>query len=438
MNVVVEPLPNCLATLRVEVEPERVEKAMQQLVKEFGEHARIPGYRPGKAPRNVIEKKFKKQIREELEGKLLRETAREAIQEKKLRVLQIASVEEVQLGDDKTMSFTATLVTQPEFELPEYKGLSVSVKPAEVTEAEVDESIANLREQAATFEEIEERSAQMEDFVVVDYQGTIDGKPVHELFPQAGKPLTANSDFWIKMTDEAFFPGYCAHLVNARPGETRAFDIEVPSDFPVEGMPGVKIHYEVTLKGVKRKVLPELDDAFANGVVQGKSLADLREIARDELREQKQSENESNKRNQVLKALLSRVECELPATMVREQTRRILADVVRDNQARGVTDEILKQNEKGLVGMASESARERVKGTFVLLRVAEKEGIRVTREEIFGRVAALAERAGVSFEKMQKELEKRSALDQIQEEILTSKALDFLVANASVSSAAAA
>ena len=438
MNVVVEPLPNCVATLKVELEPERVEKAKAQLVQEFGEHARIPGYRPGKAPRAVIERKFRKQIREELEGKLLREAAREAIEERKLRVLRIASVEEVELGEDQRMSFTATLITHPEFELPEYKGLPVEVKPVTVTDADVDEAIADIRDQSADFVDIPERGAQMGDFVVVDYEGTISGKPVHEIFPKAGKPLTSNTDFWIKMTEEAFFPGYCAHLLGAKPGETREFEIVVPADFPVEGMPGSTIHYRVVVKAVKEKVLPELDDAFAETIAKGKTMEQVRELAREELTRERGSQVEADKRGQVMKALLSRVECELPISMVRNETQRILADIVKENQARGVTDDVLKENEKQLVGMASQNARERVKGTFILVRIADKEGIRVTREELFGRVATLAQRAQLPFEKMMRELEKRNALEQIQEEIVTAKTLDFLVANASVTGAPAA
>ena len=222
MNVVLESLPNCLATLKVEVEPERVSEIQEKVTKEFGQFARIPGYRPGKAPRGVIEKKFKKQIREELEKKLLGDSTRQAIAEKKLRVLQLANIEDVQFGDDNRLSFTATVITQPEFQLPHYKGLSVQVRKVEVTDEEVDESIETLRDQAADFKDItEDRGAEMEDYIVVDYTGTIDGKPVHELFPKAGRPLSGNSDFWIKMTEEAFFPGFCAALVGAKPGESR-------------------------------------------------------------------------------------------------------------------------------------------------------------------------------------------------------------------------
>jgi trigger factor len=237
------------------------------------------------------------------------------------------------------------------------------------------------------------------------------------------------------MTPEAFFPGFAAQLVGAKPGETREFEIEVPADFPVEGMPGQKIQYKVTLKAIKEKVLPALDDAFANTVAKGKSLTELREMAREELGRQKVADVESSKRTGVMKQLLDKVECELPQGLVRQETQRILSDVVRENQARGVTEEVLKENEKELVGVAAQNARERLKGTFILLRIAEKEGLKVTREELFGRIAMLAQKYEMPFEKMLKELEKRNAIDQISEEIVTAKALDFLIANASVTSA---
>lgn len=435
MNVVLENLPNCLATLRVEVEPEKVSKAMEQLVRDFTQQARIPGYRPGKAPRAVIEKRYKKEIREELQKKLLGESTREAIAEKKLRVLQLASVDDVQLDDSHNMSFTATVVTQPDFTVPNYQGLSIEAKSPDVTDAEIEESLENLREQSADFTDVPERGAEMEDFIVVDYEGTINGEPVHVPFPKAGKPLSGNEDFWIRMTAEAFFPGFAAQLVGAKPGETREFEIEVPADFPVEGMPGQKINYKVTLKAIKEKVLPPLDDTFADTVAKGKTLVELREMAREEMGRQKKADVEAGKRTSVMKQLLENVECELPQGLVRQETQRILSDIVRENQSRGVTEEVLKENEKELVGVAAQNARERLKGTFILLRIAEKEGLKVTREELFGRVAMLAQKYEMPFEKMLKELEKRNAVDQISEEIVTAKVLDFIVSAASVTSA---
>ncbi|RYD69719.1 MAG: hypothetical protein EOP84_27930 [Verrucomicrobiaceae bacterium] len=203
-------------------------------------------------------------------------------------------------------------------------------------------------------------------------------------------------------------------------------------------VPGQKIQYEVTLKGIKQKALPELNDAFADSVVKGKTLEELRTMAREELSRQKVSGVETEKRNQIMRQLLSQVECELPQGLVRQETQRLLSDIVRENQARGVTEDVLKENEKELVGAAAQNARERLKGSFVLMQIAEAENIRVTREELFGRVAMLAQRYEMSFEKMLKELESRNALDQINEEILTAKALDFLVSTASVTNEPAA
>ena len=437
MNVVVENLPNCLATLKIEVSPEKVSSTREAVLKEFSQQARLPGFRPGKVPRSAIEKRFKGQIREELERLLVRDTVREAIQEKGLKVLQLASVDDVELPEaEGPGSFTATVVTQPEFELPAYKGLVVHLHSADVTDEDIDKSLDQIREQAADFNDIEEdRGAQMEDFIVVNYKGTINDQPVHEVFPKAGKPLTSGEEFWIKMTDEAFFPGFCAALVDAKVGERREFDVTVPADFPVEGMPGQTIHYGVTIRAIKAKVLPALDDAFADTIVKGKTLAELRDVAREEIGKRKKADVEAHKRTEVMRELLAKVECELPTNLVRAHTQSIVNDIVEENTARGVAEEVLKENEKDIVASATANARDRIKGTFVLLRIAEKEAIKVQREELLGRIATLAQRAKMGFEKMLKELDKRGAIEQIHEEMLTAKVLDFLVANASVTTA---
>jgi trigger factor len=434
MNVVVENLPNCITTLRVEVEPSKVAKAWDDVAGNYTKYARIPGYRAGKAPKAIIEKKFQKEIREELEKKLLSEACKEAIQEKGIKVLSLTQVDEVEIGDDKTMKFTATLVTRPEFQLPVYKGIVVPLKASDVSDAEIDDSLNQLREQGADFPDVtEDRGAQMGDFVVIDYRGTIDGAPVSEKFPQAGKPLSGNDDFWIHMVHEAFFPGFSEALVGTKRGETRTFEIEVPADFPVEGLPGQKIQYEVTVKQLKVKVLPELDDAFADTIAKGKTLADLRQMAREEIGRQKRTEAESAKRNEIMRQLLAQVECELPVDMVRTETRRILGDIVRENQARGIADDVLKQNEQEILGSAAQNARDRLKGTFILLRIADAENIKATQQEFDQRIAYLAARYEMKPDKLLKKLDERNAIDQILEEVLTGKVLDFLSANASVS-----
>ncbi len=438
MNVQVEALPNCLATLKVELPAEAVNAARQDITRDYAANAKLPGYRPGKAPLAVVERRFQKQIHEDLERKLLSESTRAAISEKNLRVLEVQNVEDVEFSPDQSLHFTATVITMPDFDLPEYRNIPVTVPPDEVSDAEVDAAIESARNQAATFEDIEGRGLQMDDYAVVDYDGTIDGKPVSEMYPKAGKPLTANSSFWVRMTPESFLPGFSDALMGAVVDEKREFDLAVPGDFVLEEMRGAKIHYVVTVRGLKAKKLPELDDAFASGVVEGKTLEEIREIARGELLREKKLENESRKRDQVIGYLVKRVECELPQSMVAGETRRLLGEIVQQEQARGVPDEALRQEEQKLVEVASRGAKEKVKSAFIIQRIAEAEKVTVSQAEIRGRVAAMAARYGMTPEKASRELEKRDAMDRVAQDILTAKVIDYLVANAQVTTAPAA
>ncbi|MGC3988681.1 MAG: trigger factor [Chthoniobacteraceae bacterium] len=432
MNVQVESLPNCITTVRVEVPADKVAETRETITKDYLKAARIPGYRPGKAPRGVIEAKFKKQIREDLEKQLLQESTREVIKERKLRVLTVSEVEDVEITPENAMHFTATLVTAPEFELPEYKGIAVQVPSEEVTEDDIVKALTNLQDQYSDFNDAEPRALVADDFAVIDYTGTADGKPIHEVYPLAGKQLTSGEDFWIRLTPEAFLPGFSEKLAGANVGETREFQLEVPADFPVEAMRGSKLDYKVTIKGIKDKVTPELNDEFAAKLAPGKTLEDVRGIVKTELERQKKMDVERAKRDQIMQGLLSKIECELPQNLVRYETQRMVNELVKENQSRGVADEVLKENEQNLVGAASQGAKEKIKGQFVLLRVAEKENLTVTREEFQQRIGMMAMRYQMTPEKLIKELQKNNSLDQVHEEILTGKALDFLVANASV------
>lgn len=433
MNVTVESLPNCLATLRVEVGSDRITKTREELVAQFCKEVKVSGFRPGRVPRPIVEKRFQKEIADELETRAVNSTLEDAIREKGLRVIQVNNVEDVKISVGEGLSFSATVVTVPEFDLPEYKGIAISVPSVDVAESEVDQALESMRERMADFVDLkEDRGAQMGDFLVVDYKGTTGGVAIHEAFPKVGPILSSNEGFWVRMTDEAFFPGFCAHLVGAKAGESRSFEIEVPADFPVEGFGGQKLQYAVTLKEIKVRVLPELNDEFASGFLKDKTLADLRNLVRSELEERRKKEVEGVKRDKVMEVLLGQVECELPEDMARAESNRVLSEVVRENQSRGVTEEMLKQNEKELVASASQTARNRLKSSFILSRIAGQEGIQATREDLFSRIAAIAESSEMTFEKALKEVSKRRVIPQIQSDILAAKALDFVVSAATV------
>jgi trigger factor len=437
MHIELENLPNCVTTLRVELPPDRVSQEKQSILREFQGSARLPGYRPGKAPRHLIETRYKKEIAEELRRKLVNAGTREAIAEKKLRVLSVGDVEQVELAPDSTLRFTAKLITAPEFELPPYQGLPVKVPPVEITEEELDKALDGLRHRLADFNDIEGRGLEMGDFAVLDFAGRLDGQPLSEVAPEAPKEFTGRENFWFKLAPNSLLPGFSEALVGAMAGETRELGLEIPPDFPLEALIGKRVEYTVKVRELKQQVLPELDDAFAEKVMPGKTLADLRARGRADLEAERLGMIEESKRRQITAQLVGATHFDLPVEFVRSETRRIMSDIVRQNQERGISDDEIRGNHGEIGANAANAARERLTSAFILTRIAEKEGIKVTREEFDRHLAQMAVRHQMALEKLRRLLEERQALGQIEEEVLIGKVLAFIVANASVETVAA-
>jgi trigger factor len=435
MKVEVEKQPGSVSTLQIEVPSEEVSKEWDAIANSFARFAKIPGYRPGKAPRAVIEKRFRKEIQDELTKKLVSKSYHEAIEQEQLRVASLANIEDVQLGEDKSMRFRATVVTAPEFELPEYKSIPVQLPETNVSESEVDVAIERLRDQTADFVDVPERGLEMGDFAVIDFEGSSDGKPISEIAPQASKNLHGGKKFWLHLAPDNFLPKFCEQMVGQKPGDTRTVTVDFAVDFPVKELAGKRANYNVTVSEIKQKVLPVLDDVFAAKLIPGKTLAELRQVIEHDLVHEKKHERERAKEGQVVKYLHERIQFELPPALLKNETRRILADLVQRNRERGVPDEMLKDKEKELIETAAGLAAHRLKTNFILHRIAERESVQVSRDDINARLREEAARYNVPMDKMRKELQEHDGLDTFAEQILLGKTLDFLKANVSVETA---
>ena len=432
MKVEVENEPHGVATLRIEVAPEVVSKEWDAIAANYSRYARIPGYRPGKAPKQVIERKFRKEIQDELTQALVSKSYREAIETKQLRVVSITDVGDVEFGDDRSMRFKATVVTAPEFDLPDYKGIPVQLPDATVNQTDVDAAIERLREQTADFVDVPNRELAMGDYAVLDFTGAIDGVPVSEIVPEASKNLHGGKKFWLHLAPENFLPKFCEQIVGMKAGDTRSVQVEFPAEFPVTEIAGKKADYAVTLNEIKEKVLPAVDDAFAAKIMPEKTLADLRHTIEHNLEHEKEHEVERAKEQQIVKFLHERISFDLPPPLLKNETRRALNELVHRNRERGVPDELLKGKEKELIDGAGALAANRLKTNFILHRIAEAEKIDVTREEIDEAIRTQAAHYNVSVDKMRKELEEKDRINGLAEEILLGKTLDFLKANVSV------
>lgn len=436
MKIEVENQPHSVATLRIELPPDEVRKEWDTIATGYARHARIPGYRVGKAPRQVIERKFRKEIQDELTKKLVSKSYHEAIAEKQLRVVSLTNLEEVEFGDDRSMRFRATVVTAPEFELPNYKGIRVQLPSAGVTEAEIDAAVERLRDQAADFADVTGRPIAMDDFAVLDFTGAIDGCPISEIVPEASKNLHGGKKFWLRMAPDNFLPGFGEQVIGMTAGATRSVQVNFPAEFPVPELAGKKADYAVTLNEIKAKILPAVDDAFAAKLMPGKTLADLRDTVKHNLEHEKEHEIERAREAQIMKHLHEHISFDLPPALLKNETRRALNELVHRNRERGVPDELLKSKEKELIDGAGSLAAHRLKTNFILHRIAEAEKIEITRDELETRIREQAAHYGMPVEKMRKQLDDNDALNGLAEEVLLGKTLDMLRANVIVEPAA--
>jgi len=432
MKVEVERQPGFVSKLRIELPSDEVSKEWDAIANSFARFAKIPGYRPGKAPRAVVDKRFRKEIQEELTKKLVSKSYHEAIEQEQLRVASLTNIEDIQFGEDKSMRFRATVVTAPEFDLPDYKNIPVQLPDTKVSDAEVEAALERLRDQAADFVDVTGRGLQMSDFAVLDFEGSIDTKPISEIAPETSKNLQGGKKFWLHMAPDNFLPKFCQQLVAQEPGETRLVIVNFPDDFPVKQLAGKKADYAVTLREIKEKILAPVDDVLAAKLIPGKTLVELRQMIEHDVEHAKEHDVERAKESQIMKYLHERIQFEVPPALLQNETRRALAELVQRNRERGITDEMLKEKEKELIDGAAGLAAHRLKTNFILHRIAEREKIQVTKEDVDRQIRQEAARYDVSPEKMRKELRQQDALDDIADQILLGKTLDFLKANVSV------
>jgi trigger factor len=428
MNITVEDVAPCKKRLKIEVPANRVKQAYDRVADDFQKEARIPGFRPGHAPRMVVLKKFHKDIESEARRTLVPEAYQEAIAEKKLRVVSQPEIEDLKYQAGLSLSFSTVVELVPEFKLPDYRGLVLKKQETDVTDEDIDKTLNSLADQRASFEDAPDRPLAMDDFAVISYTGKLEDKPLIELVPDA-KNLAQSPNFWLWMRTEGFLPKFAEQCVGLKKGETRTVEIEFPADFPQAELAGKKAQYDVELKEIKLKKAPVLDDAFAQEVAK-MNLADLKTRVRENMEADKKNQANSAQRTEIIQKLISAVDFELPPSAVEEEIHATVYDIVAENQARGVPNNVLEEKKDEIFTNASKAARESVKFKFIAAQIAEKEDIDVTNEQLAQHLAFLAQREGLTLEKMVDRVRKNNAFPIIRQQLLRQAVLDFLLKEA--------
>lgn len=429
MNITIEELAACKKLLRVDVDAKVVDAAFDSVTRDFQKQAHLAGFRAGKAPRVMVETRYKREIEDEVKRKVISESYRKALEEKKLRVVTQPEIEEIQFGRGQPLQFAATLETVPEFELPEYKGLPVRRTVAFVTDADVERAINVLREQRPLFTPVQ-RPVQAGDIVIIDYEGKVEGVSMEDLALTASR-LAAQKNFWVEIKEGSFIPGFTEPLIGAVAGDSREVAVDFPADFPVRNLGGHKGLFQVKINEVRERSYPPVDDDFARSF-EAENLEKLREGVRRDLQNELDLKHGREVRNQLVRGLLDRVHFDLPESILHFETRNAVYDIVRENQQRGVTQEAIEKQKDEIYNFASNSARERLKANFILLRIAEREKIEATNEEIAQRIYQLSAQNNMKPDQLLKQLKEKNALDDVRFEVVAKKVVDFLQLHARI------
>jgi trigger factor len=435
VNITVENLAPCKKLLRVELDAKSVDESFDAVTKDFQKQAALPGFRPGKAPRALVLKKYEADIKDEVKRKLIGDHYRKAVEEKKISVIGYPDIEEIQFGRGQDLQFAATIETAPEFQVPEYKGLPAKREIKSVTDADVERALGSLAQQHTKFETVA-RELKPGDIAVVNYAGTCNGKPITDTAPTA-KGLTEQKNFWVDSAPNTFIPGFAEQLVGAKAGDKRTVNVDFPADFVTKELAGKKGVFEVEVVEVKEKVPPAIDDAFAKKY-DAVDLEALRRGVRRDLENELKYAQARAIRGQIVRGLLDRVMFDLPESALEHERRNVVSDLVRENMQRGVNRETIEKQKDEIYAAATHNAKERVKLAFLIQRIAEQEKISVSQEEVVKHAQSLAAMYQMPFEQFLKDLQKRNGVNELYDQIAHEKVLAFLEQNAKIGDVPAA
>ncbi len=430
MNAVVENIGTCRKKLQIEWPAEKVSEEYQKCLAEYCKVAKIKGFRPGKAPVKVVEKRYAKQIIEDVRDRLVPQGYQQSIRDHNLTVVQVLEVEDPELDIEKPAKYSVTVEVAPEFDLPAYKGITLNREAEPVTDERVEETIQSIQEQFASYEEVTDRPVQKGDLVQVDFEGVCEGQPI-EAIGESVKGLGQRKDFWVRADENAFLPEFADGLTGATIGEKREILVDFAAEFPVKELAGKKATYYVDIKALRERNLPPIDEEFLKrlGVDSRESLESR---IREDLERAAEQKETNRLRNVVVDQLIGQVEMDLPESVVARETQKIIEEIVRENTSRGSAQEQLLDKKEEIIEVANRNAKNRVKAQFMLDAIADKEDVSVSQAQLNQHIERMATGYGMTPDALKAELNKRNAMDNVRDEFRRSLVVDHLMDQAEI------
>jgi len=420
----------CRKTLSIEIPADVIAEERAETVKVYSKHANIPGFRKGKAPQHIVAGKYAKEIKQDLEERMVPKFYQEALQESELKVINVVDVSKVDIEEGQLLGFDVVVDVEPEFKLPKYTDIPVKEEKDEVTDEQIHEQIDAIRNQHANYEEVEGKTVETGDMAQLSYEAMIDGQPLEEIAPEA-KGIGKGEGYWVSADELAFLPGMGEAIVGLNTGDKKEVEINFPESFMVKELSGVKALYGIEVTAVRIRSLPELDKAFLDRL-QVESEEELRSRIREQLEQQAEGKSLNAKHEQIIKHLIKKTKLDVPESVVQQQTRNTMYDIAQQRIMMGMTQEQVGEQQEEILKEAQERAVENVKLRYIGLGIAKKLEMQANEVEIDEEIAAMAIRQRKDARALRKEMEENDTLESVGEQIRFNKALDYMLENARV------
>ena len=434
----VQDITETRKTITVSVAAAEIASIEAKLINEFKRDAKIPGFRPGKAPENMIRMRYAKELKSELSQRVVAKAHQDGVAKSDFEIYGIVDLKEGEIaaGSDATIKFTVDVLQA--FDIPAYEGLKVTNEPTDASAEEVDKMMEQILSQRAEFN-VAEKAADKGDYVRCGYEGKIGDELVADLVPDAPM-FGTQATTWEEAGAEGT-PGVQAivdGIIGMKAGDEKEVTMEFPKDFKPEALAGKSAVYSIKAEEVREKVMPEMDDAFFESM-QVKDEAELRERISENIENQKKQQNANTERQQITEHLLGSVEFAVPESGIESETEAVLRDFMQRNMQQGASEADFEANKDQLHEGATKAAHDRLKSRLILSKIAEQEKVQAENDDFSRMIMMEAQQSGQKPEKIVKEIQKdQNRINRMRSEILLGKTMDLILNKAERETVAAA
>jgi len=422
MNVVVEDVNALTKKITITLPEDGVQKKLEKAYGKLQRETKIKGFRRGKVPRTVIIKHYQGQVQAEVGEKLVQDSYFEAIEQEKIDPVVHPDISEPVFNEDGTFTFVANIDIRPEFELADYKGIEVEKIESAVSDAAVEVEIEELRREMAPLRSVTDRTVETGDVILVDFEGFHNGKAMKEV---------KNDNYSVDVGTGKLSPEFEEKLVGMTAGEEASHEVDFPTEYVNPVLAGKKVDFRVKVIEIKERVLPELNDEFAQDVDEKfKTLADLETNVREGLQVEKDKRAEGDVTDRVMLKLLEGHVFDVPERLVRFEVEEMIKNTEKQLEQQGMNLESAGINRDDLAKQSQETAEKRVRGDFILKKIADTEDIKVKDEDMNRAFQRIGDQYNMPIAKVKEFFQSRDDLLPFMNEILNEKILTFLRDNA--------